>query len=453
MTALERPSATLLIFAAMIVVSPVCARADTQESKPTIRHHRVAETTNDESAPIDEAETAMQEDDFPAAESLLKKVVDAHADDYRAWFDLGYVYNATNRTPEALEAYRKSVAAKGDVFESNLNLGILLARTGDNAGAAKYLKSATQLKPSAHPEQGLARAWQSLGHVLEGSDPQQAVAAFCEAAKLNPKDADLHISSGVLLEKMNQLEAAAREYATASELDPKSGDALAGLVNVYSKQQKYADAEFFARKLLARNPTNDNARVQLGRILAAEGKNEEATQELQSSTAKAPDDPRAALDLGTLYVKAGKDAEAEQLFRAATAKLPENPEAHFALGSLLMHEKKYPEAQQELLAAVKLKPTLAEAYGNLAVVAAENKNYELAIRALDVRAKLLPEMPATYFLRATSFDNLKAIPQAVENYKRFLAADGGKMPDQEWQARHRLIALDPHNADKYRLKK
>ena len=111
-----------------------------------------------------------------------------------------------------------------------------------------------------------------------------------------------------------------------------------------------------------------------------------------------------------------------------------------------MQEKKYPESQNELLRAVKLKPDLAEIYGNLAVVAAENKNYELAIRALDDRAKFLPETPATYFLRATSYDNLKATAKAVENYQRFLATDDGKMPNQEWQARHRLIAIDPRNA-------
>ncbi len=91
-----------------------------------------------------------------------------------------------------------------------------------------------------------------------------------------------------------------------------------------------------------------------------------------------------------------------------------------------MQEKKYPEAQQELLMTVKLKPDLGEAYGNLAVVASENRDYQLAIRALDARAKLLPETPATYFLRATSFDNLKATKQAVDSYKQFLQADAGQ---------------------------
>jgi hypothetical protein len=77
----------------------------------------------------------------------------------------------------------------------------------------------------------------------------------------------------------------------------------------------------------------------------------------------------------------------------------------------------------------------------------------LTLKALDYRAKFLPEGPATYFLRATTYDNLKAVPQAVEYYQRFLAADAGKLPDQEWQARHRLMALDPKHADKYQSKK
>jgi tetratricopeptide (TPR) repeat protein len=103
--------------------------------------------------------------------------------------------------------------------------------------------------------------------------------------------------------------------------------------------------------------------------------------------------------------------------------------------------------------AAKLKPDMSEIYGNLAVVAAENKNFNLAIHALEQRAKYLPESPATYFLRATSYDNLKVTAKAVENYQQFLATDGGKMPNQEWQARHRLIAIDPSNASKYAEKK
>ena len=81
----------------------------------------------------------MQHNDFATAESLLQKAVAAKPDDYRAWFDLGYVYNATNRLPEATDAYRKAVAAKPDVFESNLNLGMLLARQGHECGSGSSI--------------------------------------------------------------------------------------------------------------------------------------------------------------------------------------------------------------------------------------------------------------------------------------------------------------------------
>jgi tetratricopeptide (TPR) repeat protein len=84
-----------------------------------------------------------------------------------------------------------------------------------------------------------------------------------------------------------------------------------------------------------------------------------------------------------------------------------------------------------------------EAYFNLGYAAEQNKNYELTIRALDARAKLQPETPATYFLRATAYDNLRMYKPAAANYKLFLGVAGGKFPDQEFQARHRLKAILP----------
>jgi tetratricopeptide (TPR) repeat protein len=426
-----------------------------QESKPTVRHHTVVEAVPDDtsSPEVEQAEAAMQKNDFAAAEPLLLKAVAAKPGDYRAWFDLGDVYNAANRLSEATEAYRKAVAAKPDVFESNVNLGILLARQGKNEEAAKFLKAATQLKPGAHPDESLAHAWLALGRVEESISPQEALAAYAQAAQFNPKDPGPHLAAAALLEKQGNLDAAAREFQAASVVDPKSQPAISGLANVYIKQKKYAEAEAALRKLLAADPGNSSAHAQLGRVLAEEGKTDKAAQELQKGGQANSGDGQAALELGTSLVNADKYAEAEQQVRIAVKDMPQNAEAHYALGSLLMHVRKYPESQQELLLAVQLKPDLAEAYGNLAVVAAENKNYQLTLKALDYRAKFLPEDPASLFLRATTYDNLKAIPQAVEYYQRFLSADAGKLPDQEWQARHRLIALDPKHADKYQIKK
>jgi hypothetical protein len=49
----------------------------------------------------------------------------------------------------------------------------------------------------------------------------------------------------------------------------------------------------------------------------------------------------------------------------------------------------------------------------------------------------------TYFLRATAYDNLHDVKNAAKYYHQFLDVAGGKFPNQEWQARHRLIAIEP----------
>ena len=90
-----------------------------------------------------------------------------------------------------------------------------------------------------------------------------------------------------------------------------------------------------------------------------------------------------------------------------------------------------------------LKPDWGIAYGDLAVAANEAQDYPLAIKALDARAKFLPEIPVGYFLRATAYDHLRDYQQAAANYHLFLQVADGKYPDQEWQARHRLITIEP----------
>jgi hypothetical protein len=53
-----------------------------------------------------------------------------------------------------------------------------------------------------------------------------------------------------------------------------------------------------------------------------------------------------------------------------------------------------------------------------------------------------PESPATYFLWATAYDTLHDKEQAAAYYHHFLDAAAGKFPDQEWQARQRLLLLE-----------
>jgi tetratricopeptide (TPR) repeat protein len=406
-----------------------------QDTGKTIRHHKVTEQDPNFPPELIQAETSLESKDYAGAEALLQKVVTANPKNYRAWFDLGFVYHALARPDDSIAAYRKSVAAKSDIFESNLNLGLSLAEA-HQPDAEIFLRAATKLKPTSNVDEGKARAWLSLAHVLENTKPDEAIDAYHQAALLQPKDIEPHLSAGPLLEKQNHFADAEQEYRQVLVLNPKSGDALIGLANLYMRGRRFFEAEDILRKLVAQSPDNAAAHMQLGRILAAAGKNDDAIIEMQSGLKLAPGDAGLQADLADLYATAGKYDQAQAMYRTLLVAKPNDVDLHESLGKMLLKQRKF-------LAVVKLKPDFGAAYGDLAAAAEANNDYALAIRAADARAKLLPEVPMSFFMRASAYDHLRDYKNAAANYHRFLEVADGKFPDQEWQARHRLIAIEP----------
>lgn len=444
-----------LLMAAALGIAPqlTCAQTPSNprpHSSGTIRHSRIVEDATGEavSPQVIEAEAALDKKDYSRAEELLSAATDStHPDarSYRAWFDFGRLYTETNRKQSAIQAYQRSVAIKPDLLESNLNLGLLLAASGGKAEAIKYLQAATTLKPlntSTAKEEQFA-AWYALGHLQQSDEPQQSLNAYQQAILLEPRDVDSHLGAAQILDRQNNFAEAEREYKQALELDSKSSDALTGLANLYISAKKLPQAEATLRAFAKLNPQNAAAHVQLGRILEAENRTDEALTEFETASKISPSDPNALRAMAGLAASAKKYDQAENEYRALLNENPNQADLHYALGTVYMNQHKMPQAEQELLAALKLKPSLADAYGNLAVVAGENQHYLLVLKALDARAKFLPEDAGSYFLRATSYDHMRAYKDAALNYHLFLSADAGKLPDQEWQARHRLIAIEP----------
>ena len=416
------------------------------QTHTTVRHYK--ERIDDTPPEIAQAEDAIQKNDFTGAETLLKKAIDKDPKNFQAWFDLGFVLNRLGRVEDSIHAYRQSVAAKPEVFETNLNLGLMLVRF-NSPEAERYLRAATRLTPTAHPEEGQARAWLALAHLLESNKPEDALAAYRKASELTPKDPEPHLSAGLLHERQKEFSDAEAEYKEVLALDPKSTDpqsteAAIGLTNIYMKSGRLSDAEPLLRRLATERPDDAGIHLQLGRVLAAEGKKDDAITEIQTALKLAPADSEAQREIADLYASAGKNDLAENTYRALVTTQPKDPELHRGLGQALLRQKKFPEAQQEFLTALRLKRDSPDVYVDLAFAANENQNYELTIRALNGRTLLNAEMPAIcFFLRASAYDHLRDYKLAAVHYHHFLEVAKGKYPDQEWQATHRLIAIEP----------
>ncbi len=422
-------------------VSTVSPAAIAQTTGKTVRHHKIEEQ-DPATAMLSEAESDLDKQDYANAEALLKEYLEAHSDNYVAWYDLGFAYHQLGRRDDSIAAYQKSVTAKPDVFESNLNLGLALAEAG-SVEAEQYLRAATTLKPASNVAQGHVRAWLALGRLLEASKPDEAIAAFQQAANLDPKNPEPHLDAGALFEKQQKAGEAEKEYQQALSIAPDFSDALVALSNLYMREKRFGDARTALKKLVALHPDDAGAHFQLGRMMAIAGKNEDAANEMEAGLKLDPSDRKAQRDLADLDASSGKYDQAAQMYTALISANPNDGDLHAGLGRMLMKQKKFAEAEQELIKAAELKPGSGEIYGELAVAANENKNYPLAIKAADLRAKYLPENPMSYFLRATAYDHLRDAKDAAKYYHQFLDVAGGKYPDQEWQAKHRLIAIEP----------
>lgn len=425
-----------LIGLLLLLAVMVCAA-----SAETRRRHRVRVVENQTSPEVEQAEQHIRKAEWAQAATLLEKATAADPKDYLAWFNLAYVYSEQDKNAEAIAAYRKSVEAQPEIYESNLNLGLLLAQAGD-PDAEKYLSAATQLTPAGNPPEGQYRAWLSLGHLLEEKHPSNALAAFQQAAKLKPNDPEPRYSAGFILQKSSDWVGAEREFQAALALDPNSEPPVHGLTTVYLQTKRFPEAEAMLRKVLAVDPANASARLQLGRVLSAQDKHKEASIEFNEGLKVAPNDPDLQREAAAANAQAGDLAASEANYRTLVAASPQNADLRHALARVLKRQHKYEEAIEQFRICLQLDPKAGDAYIDLAFTAASAKNYQLSQAVLDARAQQFPESAPLYFLRATNLDHLRQYPQAVVYYKKFLAEAGGKYPDQEWEARHRLVTLE-----------
>lgn len=433
---------------ACTVVLTLCGSVCAQSSARPQSSSRHGKThTGESEAEFRKAVGAAQARDFATAEPLLKKAAEDNPQNYQAWFYLGYVYSETNRTDDAIAAYHKAVALQPGVIESNLNLAVLLAEKGESE-AGVYLHKAAKLNPTADQQKTLTQAWALLANKLKTTDPAGAVDAYETLAELRPKDPAPLLELGQFLESRKDLAGAEKAYKNTLARDPNSSDALALLSNFYLQQNRLPDAEQTLAAFVKASPQSVNGHLQLGRVYRKQQKNTEAAAEFEKALELQPGDPDTLRELAAVQLETKNYSAAEATLRNLIAKQPNDAELYFQLGHTLSRDTKFEEAETAYVQAIKLKPDWGDAYGELAVAASQAKNYAGAIQALNARASYLQETPGTYFLRATCFDHLRAYKEATEQYKHFLEVSDGKYPDQEWQARHRLIAIDPESKKK-----
>ena len=209
------------------------------------------------------------------------------------------------------------------------------------------------------------------------------------------------------------------------------------------------EAEDLLSNALKAHPNDPALAVQLASLYASQNKTDLAIPLVQHLHDVNPTEPNVARLLANLYLDTKDYANAEPLLAKLCTQNPRDATLVDDRGRALIHLKRFAEAQQ-ILARVVAQPTLfptpadlGNAAGDLAFAASSNNDPTQALQALQVRATVLPTSAPVLFLTAISHDKLHHYKQAVEAYKQFLDASKGVDPDEEFEARHRIVALAP----------
>ena len=398
------------------------------------------------------AEAAMAKSDWAAAEAKLNPWLAAHPADARALFDLGYVADAQNRLDDAASLYRRAIAADSQSFEAHLSLGMLLARQANaqpNASdtAARLTEARGELATSTTLDPGdagpalKARAWRALAQIDRATDPAEASSDLLQALKLTPETTDDTILAANLADQAGESTAAEAAYRRVLAKDPKSAPANAGLAHLLIAKKQYPEAETFLRAALEQSPDDPALTAQLATVLAAQDK-AEALPLIQKLHDAHPNNAAITRMLAEILADAGDFAGSDHYYTSLLAASPNDSALLIAHGQNLIRTLHYAEAFAAFDKATQLDPANADGWSGLAFAASRTNKPSVTLHALTMRSKYLPEVPSTYFLWATSYDSLHQKAAAVAYYHHFLDSAAGKFPDQEWQARQRLILLE-----------
>lgn len=374
---------------------------------------------------------ALDHQQFGQAEQIFSKLVAQDPKDYTAFFNLALAESGLQKRDEAISNYRKVLELKPNLFEAELNLGILYLRGKQNKEAVPLLEDAVKQKPDqARPKRYLADALRESGKAAEAGN------LYKQALQSDPKLAAAELGWGQSLVAQGALDEAAPHYRQAAALDGNLKSYLLELATALEKANRPADAV----PLLKEFPSDVAAHEELGRLYLSLNRPGDAVVEFGQSVAASPT-PANRLALATAYLKNNQPDLAAPILEQALASAPNDYELHMVVGRLRRDRHKYVEAAQEFTVAARIKPDSVEAWNEAATAFVLSDQYPQALAALDKVHSLNGDTPGDLYYRAMIYDKLHQIKQALASYEQFLQSSSGKFPDQEFIARQRSRIL------------
>ena len=256
------------------------------------------------------AAAAYDQGNRATAVSAIEAVTRLEPDDARAWRTLGMMFKEDVEYEQARTAFEKSLAIDGSQPAIRLELGEVLVKLGDVAGAERELAACQGRVPEARHAELLAACARSRGDL----------AGFRAAVESGLATAPDH--PGLLLHR--------------AQIDVDLGHPLDALEHLdrAASADPYRPETFYQRgRLLQQLGRTEEARRQLARADEL-NKGLAEMSDLNRQAERAPHDADVRYRLGRLCVELGKPELAASWYRAALACDPGHRDARLGLKAL-----------------------------------------------------------------------------------------------------------------------
>jgi spermidine synthase len=243
-----------------------------------------------------------------------------------------------------------------------------------------------------------------------GGEVPAAVRAALDAAT----DADW-ASRGRMQLKADAQGLAYDAFRRALALNSRNSDALAGLSEAAAGAHKEAEGRSFLEAIVAREPGNAPARVELSRVLAAADDFDRAIAMATDALRLTPDDPRAGEQLASIVADAGDADRLAPLAESLAARFPDRPEPQYYRASALFLRGRTEDAMAAVRHVTDSHPEHARAQNLLGAACATLNRRDCAQAAFEASLRASPRDPSTY-VNLGQFSLQSSNPAAAARY-------------------------------------
>jgi Flp pilus assembly protein TadD len=335
---------------------------------------------------VTRARLFLTENNTINALTTLQTAVEANPQSVPAQLALGYTYALRGQIKEATTAYNEVLKLDANNMEGRLGLARVHINNNSAADAIPLVLKIVE----QYPDHQDARLVLLHGLIAVGDFPQ-ATRHLNVLLQSNPNSPAIQNAAGMLAMARNDTEGARAAYDRALAADPRSYNALAGLLTAEMQGKHFGRARALIEKKLAEMPNDPSVLLMAAQTYEVLGDAFEMERALKKTVEADP----ASLDgyamLGKMYYQQGRldlaRRELEKYVQTAPMSVPGNT----MLGTILELQGRKDEAKQRYNKALQIDPRAAVAANNLAWInATSNGNLDVALELAQTAKSRLP---------------------------------------------------------------